>query len=278
MFVKPRGDKVPKLMATVAYDGRDFSGWQQQPGQRTIQGSLQQALQRVAGQPVVVRGAGRTDAGVHAEGQKINFFWDHKLGPERLVLSMVALLPEDISVRNICWCDDDLDVKRDSLGKRYVYRIFTAPQRPLRRRRWVWHRRGQLDIAAMQRAADDLVGEHDFESFRQAGCQAAHAHRCVWKVAVHQEGPLISIEVRGNAFVRGMVRVISGTLFEVGQGKRAADSMPALFAIRDRSQAGITAPALGLTLENVYMPEDLQAAQIPDWARWPGFRMPMEER
>ncbi len=263
-------------MATVAYDGRDFSGWQFQPGQRTVQGSLQQALQTIARQPVVVRGAGRTDAGVHAQGQKINFDWTHKSGPDRLVLSLAALLPEDISVRDLRWCAPDLDVKRDSLGKRYVYRIFTAAQRPLRERRWVWHRRGALDVAAMQRAADDLVGEHDFESFRQAGCQARHARRCVWKIAVTQEGDLLSIEVRGNAFVRGMVRVISGTLFEVGLGKRAPDSMPALLSRRDRSRAGITAPARGLTLEDVYMPDDEARAQIPDWARWPGFRMSAE--
>lgn len=266
---------MTKLVATVAYDGTHFSGWQIQAEQRTVQGELQRAFESIVQHPVRVRGAGRTDAGVHAQGQKIALDWDHPLPPERVVLAMAALLPHDITLRDVQPCASNCDVKSDSLGKRYVYRIHLASHRPLRERAWVWHRRGHLDVAAMQRAAQDLVGEHDFESFRQAGCQAAHARRCVWAVNVQRDDEIISIEVRGNAFVRGMVRVISGTLYEVGRGRQAPDSMPSLLAARNRALAGITAPAKGLTLEEVYMPQDETRAGIPDWAKWPGFRMPV---
>lgn len=264
------------VLLSVAYDGRDFAGWQRQDGERTVQGCLELALARIAGQPVAVRGAGRTDAGVHAAGQRISFDWSKDLPLNRLLLAVNANLPDDVAVRDPQPCADGFDIKRDSLAKRYVYRIARSVHRPVLDRQLVWHHRGRLDVAAMQAAAAHLVGELDFESFRNAGCQAAHARRCVWCVDVEEQDERLQIDVRGNAFVRGMVRVMVGTLVEVGRGAYPADEIPAILAARDRRRAGFTAPAHGLTLDEVYLPGDEVRAGIPDWARWPGFRAPRE--
>ncbi|MBN2359565.1 MAG: tRNA pseudouridine(38-40) synthase TruA [Deltaproteobacteria bacterium] len=265
---------MPTVLATIAYDGTGFAGWQRQAAQRTVQGVLEQALERIGGAPVSVRAAGRTDAGVHARGQRASFVWARELSPERLLAALGALLPDDVSVLRVELRPDGYDARRGNIGKRYVYRLHTAPYRPLFERRYVWHRRLALDEAAMAAAAAALVGEHDFESFRSAGAQEAHARRCVWRCAVERAGDLLQIEVRGNAFVRGMVRAIAGTLVDVGRGRIAPGELGPILAARDRSAAGVTAPACGLTLEQVYLPEEIEQAQIPDWASWPGFRRP----
>jgi tRNA pseudouridine38-40 synthase len=237
-----------------------------------VQGLLEEALARIAGHAVVVRGAGRTDAGVHARGQHASFWWDHPTRDTKLVAALCALLPDDMGVVSVVDKGDDFDAKRDSLGKRYVYRIFTAPFRPLFDRAIVWHRRCPLDIEKMRAGAAHLVGELDFESFRNAGCQEMHARRCVWLIDVNQSDQIVTVEVRGNAFVRGMVRAITGTLVEVGRGRFKPQRVLDILLACDRRQAGMTAPARGLTLEEVYYVEDQARAAIPDWASWPGFR------
>jgi tRNA pseudouridine38-40 synthase len=131
--------------------------------------------------------------------------------------------------------------------------------------------RGDLDVVAMRRAARDLVGEHDFESFRSVHCDAAHARRYLWMVEVQAHDTEVAIEVRGNAFCRNMVRIIAGTLVDVGRGRLSDDAMPAIVAARSREAAGITAPAHGLTLEEVYVPADAVRAGIPEGARFPGW-------
>lgn len=265
---------MPTLLATVGYDGTRFSGWQRQAGQRTVQKCVEQALSTVARMPVAVRVAGRTDAGVHARGQRISCRWQLELPLDKLLRAMTALLPDDIVISALDTRPDDFEIKRDNLGKQYVYRIHSAAYRPLFLRPYVWHWRGQLDIDAMRSAAAHLVGEKDFDSFRNAGCQDKHAHRTIWSLGLEQKQELLEIEVRGNAFVRGMVRVIAGTLMDVGRGRLAAQDIPKILEARDRRCAGVTAPAKGLTLERVYLYEEEVQAEIPDWASWPGFRRP----
>lgn len=263
---------MSSVLGIVAYDGTSFAGWQRQAGQRTVQGVVEQALARVAGQPVAVRAAGRTDAGVHARGQLISFGWTRDLPLARLQLALGALLPDDVSVLRLEPRADGFDARHGNIGKRYVYRLHSALYRPLFERRYVWHRRVVLDEPAMAAAAAQLVGEHDFESFRSAGCQQQHARRCIWRCTVDRADDLLVIEVRGNAFVRGMVRAIAGTLVDIGRGRFAAEDIGRILAARDRAAAGVSAPACGLTLEQVYLPEQIDQAQIPDWASWPGFR------
>jgi tRNA pseudouridine38-40 synthase len=255
----------------VAYHGARFSGWQKQAGARTIQGVFEQALSKLSGEPVFCRAAGRTDAGVHARGQLVSARFATRVPPEKMLLACASQLPDDVAVLQADVVDDRFDARRSSIGKRYVYRVhksvawdpFDGPTR--------WHVRGRLDVEKMQKAAAFLVGEHDFEAFRSAQCDAAHARRYLWRVEVSERAPLVEIEVRGNAFCRNMVRIIAGTLVDIGRGRLDEDVVPSLLEIKDRTRAGITAPPEGLMLEQVYLPEDGVAAGIPDGAVFPGW-------
>lgn len=256
----------------VAYHGARFHGWQKQAGARTVQGTLEEALSKLAGgEPVFCRAAGRTDSGVHARGQLVSARFATKVPPEKMLLACGSQLPDDMAVLQADIVDDGFDARRHSIGKRYVYRVhksvawdpFDGPTR--------WHVRGRLDVAVMQREARFLVGEHDFESFRSAQCDAAHARRYLWRVDVVDRTPLIEFEIRGNAFCRNMVRIIAGTLVDIGRGRMPEGSIQRLLEVKDRKQAGITAPPEGLTMEQVYLPEDGVAAGIPEGAVFPGW-------
>lgn len=255
----------------VAYHGAQFQGWQKQANVRTVQETLETALGKLAGERVVVRGAGRTDAGVHARGQLVSTTFSSRVPEGKMLLAANSQLPTDLSVMSVQEVDEKFDAKRDSIAKRYVYRVhnhvvydpFFGSTR--------WHFRGHLDVEKMRRAARDLVGELDFQSFRAVSCDAKHARRYLWRVEVTDQRPLIEIEVRGNAFCKNMVRIIAGTLVDVGRGRIPADAMPRILAARDRTAAGITAPAEGLTMEEVYLPEDAERAGIPEGAVFPGW-------
>jgi tRNA pseudouridine38-40 synthase len=255
----------------VAYHGARFQGWQKQADQRTVQGVLEAALEKLSGEPVHAQAAGRTDAGVHARGQLVSATITSRVRPEKMVLAMNAQLDDDLSVLSASMMPDGFDARRDSIAKRYVYRVHHAVAHDPFVGSVRWHVRGALDIAAMQRAAQDLVGDHDYESFRSVHCDARHARRYLWKVDVVDDAPEVRIEVRGNAFCRNMVRIIAGTLVDVGRGRLASDAMPAILQAKKREAAGITAPAHGLTMEEVYLPEDAVRAGIPPDARFPGW-------
>jgi len=263
----------------VAYHGARFSGWQKQAGARTVQGVLEEALFKLSGDVVTCRAAGRTDSGVHARGQLVSARFTTRVPPHKMVLACGSQLPDDVAVLRADVVDDDFDARRDSIAKRYIYRVHNHSawdpfEGPLR-----WHVRGRnIDTGLMQREAQVLVGEHDFESFRSAQCDSAHARRFLWKVAVAEDGPLIAIEVRGNAFCRNMVRIIAGTLVDIGRGRLPPGTMQHLLDVKHRSHAGITAPPQGLTLEQVYLPEDGVAAGIPAGAVFPGWPHVKRER
>lgn len=255
----------------VAYHGGSFQGWQKQTGQRTVQGCLEAALEKLCGEPVLVRAAGRTDAGVHARGQLVSSTFTSRVRPEKMVLAMNAQLDADLSVLRADVVPDGFDARRDSIAKRYVYRVHHAVAHDPFLGPFRWHVRGAIDVDKMRRAAIDLVGEHDYESFRSVHCDAAHARRYLWKVDVTTDGPEIAIEVRGNAFCRNMVRIIAGTLVDIGRGRIDEGAVPGILAARKREAAGITAPPEGLTMEEVYLPEDASRAGIPEGARFPGW-------
>lgn len=255
----------------VAYHGARFQGWQRQAGVRTVQETLEGALSRIAHHPVQVRAAGRTDAGVHARGQLVTTSFSSRVPPEKAMLAFNSQLPDDLSILKADVVPDGFDARRDSIAKRYVYRVHHAVAKDPFHHGTRWQVRGALDVDKMRRAAPDLVGELDFEAFRSAQCDAAHARRYVWRVAIHDHHPLIEIEVRGNAFCRNMVRIMAGTLVDIGRGRIAVDAIPGILAGRDRDKAGITAPAHGLTMEQVYLPEDAAEAEIPEGAVFPGW-------
>lgn len=255
---------------TLAYDGTDFAGFQRQPGMRTVQGVLEAAVERIAQQPVLTRGASRTDAGVHAEGQVVGFSSARELPPERWMKAINRYLPSDVAVQAADSCPPDYDPRFDSIDKTYRYLFYLGPARhPLWARR-VWHlgrdvsrakgmqaRTGReapvLDLEAMQRMAAGLLGRHDFAAFRAADDTRERTERNLFAVEVipdylGQPG-LLAFEVRGDAFMKNMVRILAGTLIAVGRGKLTPDEVSALIEPgQSRHRYSETAPAQGLTL------------------------------
>lgn len=237
----------------VEYDGTEFAGWQEQANLPTVQGALQDAVASMVQKPTRVRGASRTDAGVHARGQVAAFDVDDDRIPLLGFLrGLNTLLPPAVAVRAAEEAPPGWDPRRTSRGKRYVYTYWEGPVRPALERHRAWHVRGELELEAMTEAAQALLGTHDFESFRAAGCVAEHAVRTLYAVHVDR-GPQqrVALTVVGNAFLRNMVRIIAGHLAEVGLGRRPVGSVAEALAARDRTRAGITAPAAGLTLDEV---------------------------
>jgi len=244
---------VPVVKLVLEYDGTRYVGWQVQPNGPSIQAEVERALAALHKAPRRVTAAGRTDAGVHARGQVVSFPEDRPLPLSAYVRGMNALLADDVAVRAASIEPDGFDARRSARGKRYRYAIENLPTRaPLSRLR-AWQLFGALDVAAMRDAARHLVGRHDFASFQAADCAADHAVREVRRLdVVGAAGERIDVTVEATAFVKHMVRNLVGTLVEVGQGKRVADSMPALLAAADRTLAGRTAPPHGLYLEEVF--------------------------
>lgn len=239
-----------QLKLVVEYEGTAYCGWQLQPDRPTVQEALERALLTALRERVRVRGAGRTDAGVHACGQvaavRVSRMPDD-LG--RLRKSLNALTPGDVSVREIAVVDDTFDPRRHAKSRLYEYRILHTPAPSPFWRRWAWHLPQPLDVTAMAAAAEALAGEHDFAAFRAADAEPVRSTvRRVLESALRTEGALLVYRIEANAFLKHMVRNVVGTLVEVGRGARRPEAMPALLAGRDRTQAGATAPAHGLTL------------------------------
>lgn len=241
----------------VEYDGAAFAGWQIQPDERTVQGDIESALQRLLGHEARARAAGRTDTGVHASGQVVAFRTSREIAPEVVCRALNALVGRDLAVRAVEVVADDFDPRRSAVSRSYEYRIWNRRVRSPLWRHYAWHVVQPLDTAAMSVAAAHLVGEHDFTSFRAAGCEADGPVRRILESDLATGPPgMIVYRVTATAFLRHMVRNVVGTLVEVGRGRRGADDIPALLRARDRSLAGATAPAHGLCLTKVdYPPE-----------------------
>lgn len=240
-----------QLRLVVAYEGTRFRGWQRQPGGPTVQEELERALGIVLREPIRVRGAGRTDAGVHACAQVAAA--RVRRVPEdlsRVLRGVNALLPDDVSVCAMDVVDEGFDPRRHARSRVYEYRIWRAPAASPFWRRWSWHVPRALDLSAMEHGARALAGEHDFAAFRGADPheRPRTTRRRVLESAWREEGPLLVYRIEATAFLKHMVRNIVGTLVEAGLGMRAADGIAALLASRDRTRAGATAPPHGLTL------------------------------
>lgn len=239
----------------IEYDGGDFSGWQRlsrpgepdrRPDEPTLQAAVEAAVSFVAGVPVQVTCAGRTDAGVHASCQVVHFDGPAGRDPRGWVLGTTTRLPRAIAVR---WClpvDDDFHARFSARARRYRYSILNRPVRPALHRQYLAWERRPLDAGAMHAAAQALVGEHDFSAFRTVHCQAPHARRELQHIQVTREGDVVSVEVQANAFLHHMVRNIVGSLLEVGAGERPPAWVGEVLADRDRNLAGPTAPSSGL--------------------------------
>jgi tRNA pseudouridine38-40 synthase len=244
---------VPVVKLTLEYDGTRYVGWQVQPNGVAVQEVVERALATLHAPARRVTAAGRTDAGVHALGQVISFAEERPLPLAAYVKGMNALLPPDVAVREASLEPDGFDARRSASGKRYRYRLANAGSRSPVTRLYTWQVFRPLDLDAMRAAAAPLVGRHDFASFQASDCEARHAIREVRRLELLRPEPgAIDVAIEATAFVKHMVRNIVGTLVEVGLGKRAAGSMPALLAAADRTRAGRTAPPQGLFLEKVF--------------------------
>ncbi len=249
----------------IQYDGAGFRGWQAQPaGSRTVQATLERALAGVADHPVGLTCAGRTDAGVHAAGQ-VAHFDTRAVRPTRAwVRGGNAHLPPDISLSWACEVPDDFHARFSASARRYRYLIYNHPQRSaLWRTRAAWHYQ-PLDAARMRAAGQALVGEHDFSAFRAAGCQARHPIRDVLELVVWRRGDGVLLEIEANAFLHHMVRNIVGVLLAIGVGDRPVEWAAEVLAGRDRTQAGVTAPAEGLYLLAVRYPPRFGLPATPE--------------
>jgi tRNA pseudouridine38-40 synthase len=245
-----RASAERRFRATVEYDGTEFAGFQLQRGARTVQGELEAALARLSGgnrQPVM--GAGRTDAGVHASGQVIAFTYQGGLSDEGLTDALNGILPPDVAIRDLRRAPAGFNPRYAARYRDYRYSVWNGPRSPLRERTAHWVR-VDLDLAAMARAATALEGRHDFSAFGGADPQPV---RTVHRIRVRRTGSLVTIDVRGDAFLRGMVRRIVATLLAVGIGKLDASAVGSLLTARTPALEGAAAPAKGLCLRRVVL-------------------------
>jgi tRNA pseudouridine38-40 synthase len=240
-----------RFKLTIEYDGTEYHGWQVQPNGATIQAVLEAAILRMLGESTRVAASGRTDAGVHASGQVVSFTVTRPTTAEDLVRALNALTPRDISITAVDLVADDFDPRRAARSREYAYRIWNARWPSPFWRRYAWHLARPLDVERMRAAAAGLVGEHDFTSFRAAGCDAAHPLRRVLCSDLAHDNQLITYTIEATGFLRHMVRNIVGTLVEVGAAERPVTDVERLLAARDRTLAGPTAPPHGLCLTRV---------------------------
>jgi tRNA pseudouridine38-40 synthase len=240
-----------RFKMTVEYDGTDFCGWQRQENGPSVQAAIEDALADMLGAPTTIRGAGRTDAGVHAAGQVAHFDGNPRIPLHGYQRGLNAVLPRAIAILSVVEAADDFDARFSARGKLYRYSIWTGPTRSPLRDRYVWHLKRGLDAERMQQAAQTLVGRHDFAAFRASDCERRTTERTLTRLDVRRDGDLVTIEVEADAFLKNMVRILTGTLCEVGFGKRPAHDVQRILDGRDRRQAGVTAPPQGLTLVRV---------------------------
>ena len=244
----------------IQYDGRRYNGWQRQGNtQNTIQGKIEQILTRMTGHAVTINGAGRTDAGVHAQAQTANFKIQTELSAQEIQSYINLYLPADILITRCMEVEDRFHARLNAVGKTYTYRLCDTGKPDVFRRYYVCAWEKKLDESAMQKAAGYLIGTHDFRAFSSVNKRFKKSTvRTIESIEIQRSGNELSMTFTGNGFLYNMVRILAGTLTEVGEGKRKPEDMPNILKSLDRQQAGITMPPNGLTLERVYYPNEIQ--------------------
>jgi tRNA pseudouridine38-40 synthase len=240
------------IKLTIEYEGKSYLGWQVQPKGPTVQGTIEEQLRRLTGEIIHLISSGRTDAGVHAIGQVAHFKTQHPMDCPTLRRALNSLLPADIMIREVEEVDQDFHARKDCKSKVYEYRVLNRNVRSVFLREYAWHISQPLDLGEMKKAAQRLIGEYDFSSFRSVGTPTRTAVRNViraeWKR--DREG-LLTFEIEANGFLKQMVRAIVGTLVEVGKKKITPEDFGQILESKDRTKAGPTAPAHGLFLKEV---------------------------
>ena len=239
---------MKRVKMIVAYDGTNYSGWQLQKNAVTIEQKLNEALFDLLGEEIQVTGASRTDAGVHSLGNVCMFDTETRMPAEKICYALNTRLPEDIVVQSSCEVAPDFHPRAGKSSKTYEYRVLNRAFRDPTRRLNTYFYRYDLNIEAMQKAAAYLEGEHDFKSFCSVHAQVETTVRTIYKCTVVKDEDIIRIRVTGNGFLYNMVRIIAGTLIEVGAGKCQPEAILEMLKATDRQTAGPTAPAHGLTM------------------------------
>ena len=246
----------------LTYDGTRYCGWQVQLNLPTIEDTLEQAVKRLTGESVKVHGAGRTDSGVHA----LNFTANFKIStenfktPEKWRIALNAVLPDDIVVKYAQTVSAEFHSRHSAIGKHYRYLIYNLPYRAAFSRKQSWWINQTLDIKQMQKAADILIGKHDFSAFRSVNCSSPSPIKDLRTIQIHKKlfrYSTLQIEFEANSFLQHMVRIITGTLVEVGQGRKSVDDVAEALESGQRKLAGITAPSHGLYSLNVIYPQGM---------------------
>lgn len=250
------GDGMETVKLVISYDGTDFHGFARQRGLRTVQGVLEDTLSQILKRPTEVFGSGRTDKGVHARAQVIHFAQPYGPPVDRYPFVLRRALPKDIVPLVAEAVPDSFHARFSASGKTYRYTLHTAPLEDVFTTRFVWHLPVTLNWDAMAEAAAHLVGGHDFTSFCSASTPIEDKRRTIYSITFQPRGEYQDIVVSGNGFLQYMVRIIVGTLVDVGMGRLAATQMGDILAAKDRRRAGLTAPARGLTLWQVHYPND----------------------
>jgi tRNA pseudouridine38-40 synthase len=239
------------IKLTLEFDGTNYSGWQRQNNVMTVQQKLEEAIESIMGKPVEVTGSSRTDAGVHAKGFIANFHTESTINPYKLMGGINAKLPDDIVV-TVCEEADSLFHSRySSTGKTYSYSIINRSQPAAIGRNYAFYYRKNLNIQAMEEAAQYFLGTQDFSAFRNLGSTVKTSVRTITSIRMTKEGDLIRIFISGDGFLYNMVRIMVGTLIDVGTGKRNAEDIKKIILSRDRRNAAKVVPACGLCLEKV---------------------------
>ena len=237
----------------LQYEGTRYQGWQKQTStDNTIQGKMEVLLTKMCGEPVEIAASGRTDAGVHALGQVANFHTESDMSTEEIMAYCNRYLPEDIAVIHLEEAETRFHSRLNAKRKTYVYRIWNSSVPNVFERRFVLQVAERLDTDAMRAAARELIGTHDFRAFCSLKRYKKSTVRSIYSLEIEEEGPEIRLTVRGDGFLYNMVRILAGTLIEVGLGERKPEEMQKILASRDRQQAGHTAPPQGLILQKVW--------------------------
>lgn len=239
------------IKLTIEYDGKDFKGWQKQPNKLNIQGEIEKAIENITGEKVELIASGRTDAGVHAMGQVANFKTNSNMPIEKIPIAINSQVKNSIRIQNAEEVDENFHSRFNCKKKTYRYVIDNSKYGSAIYRNISYHMPIKLDVEEMKKAIKYFEGEHDFKAFKSSGTSSKSSIRTIYKADIITEGTNIAIDLTGNGFLYNMVRIIAGTLVDVGLGKIKADDIPAIIESKDRTRAGKTLPPHGLMLLNV---------------------------
>ncbi len=257
---------MKRILITVEYDGTNYAGWQRQINGLAVQQVLEETLQRATGERIVVTGASRTDAGVHALGQAVHFDTESRIPPEKYPFVLNTMLPRDIRVHTGREVPAEFHARFMTCGKRYTYRMVNSRHASAIRRNTHVHVPLPLDIDLMRQAAAELLGTHDYAAFQASGGTAKTTVRTITRADLDVRGDEVILTVEGDAFLYNMVRIIAGTLIEIGYGRRSVHAFSEAYETLDRLSLGVTAPPQGLELTEVRYPE--AAFVMPETVKW----------